>query len=603
MPASDAEFEELLQLLRAEHGFDFTGYKRASLRRRVQRRMDALRVSSYADYTECLKKDGEEFTALFNTILINVTSFFRDRESWDHLAAVALPDMLAEKPPASPIRVWSAGCASGEEAHTLAIVLGELLGAEEFSRRVKIYATDVDDDALTHARSGYSAKELAPLGTTLLEKYFQGHGSRHTLRPEFRRALIFGRHDLVHDAPISKLDLAVCRNTLMYFDAPTQRRILHRLHYALNPTGLLFLGKAEMLLTHAHLFRPRNLKYRIFMRTEPGPGAAGRQARGGTGDNVGPMIRKARIRDLAQESSPVAQISVDPDGDLVLANEEARRLFVIRVEDIGRPLRDLELSYRPVELRSRIEQASDERRQVEVSGVELRTADGDVRLIDVRVYPLIDPDGTVQGTNVSFSDVTRYLELQRDLERSRLELETAYEELQSANEELQTTNEELQSTVEELETTNEELQSSNEELETMNEELESTNTELQTINNDLQLSTADFESFRGLTDSVYSSMNLAVIALDLDFQVRSWTPPLPGCGACAAMKHLGNNSLAWTSACRSPSWLGRSGIASAREPPSTGWSCARSAGRASRCYVGSGGCLSTWMVKPPASRC
>jgi two-component system CheB/CheR fusion protein len=517
----DPELEDLLHFLREERGFDFTGYKRASLGRRVRRRMDQVGIVRYADYMAHLRTHIEEFPALFNTILINVTAFFRDAPAWEFLAQEALPRVLAEKAEESPIRVWTAGCASGEEAYTVAVILAEALGPEAFLRRVKIYATDIDEEALAKARQGYSTKEAGGLPESLAARYFELHGGRYSFRPDLRRVLIFGRHDLVQDAPISKLDLLVCRNVLMYFNVATQRRVLERLHYGLNPTGLLFLGKAEMLLTQANLFQPVNLRHRVFRRVT-GAGEPAAAVRAGSGENVRPMMRKVRLRDLAQDFSPVAQITVDGKGDLVIANEEARRLFGIKADDVGRPLRDLQVSYRPVELRSRIEEATEQKRLVELSGVEMRTPEGEARLLDVRIHPLLDGDGEVGGVNVAFADVTRYLELQRDLERSRQDLETAYEELQSANEELQTTNEELQSTVEELETTNEELQSSNEELETMNEELESTNTELQAINSDLETSSADLESFRRFTDSVFSTLGLAVIALDAELKVTSW---------------------------------------------------------------------------------
>ncbi len=166
--------------------------------------------------------------------------------------------------------MWSAGCASGEETYSLAILLAEALGAETFRQRVKIYATDVDEDALNQARqAAYTDKDLRTVAADLRERYFEANGDRYVFRPDLRRSIIFGRHDLFQDAPISRLDLLVCRNTLMYFNAEAQHRILARFHFALNEDAYLFLGKAEMLLTHANLFSPVDLRHRIFLKVSP----------------------------------------------------------------------------------------------------------------------------------------------------------------------------------------------------------------------------------------------------------------------------------------------------------------------------------------------
>lgn len=202
----------LLLHLKENRGFDFTGYKRASLTRRVDYRMAEVGVGDYAEYLEYLEVHTEEFTALFNTILINVTSFFRDAEAWEYLRAEVLPSMLFAKAPDGVIRVWSAGCASGEEAYTLAMILAEALGVEEFRQRVKIYATDVDEEGLTHARQAtYDERQVRAVPAELVERYFDQVGGRFYFRKDLRRLVIFGRNDLVQDAPISKIDLLVCR--------------------------------------------------------------------------------------------------------------------------------------------------------------------------------------------------------------------------------------------------------------------------------------------------------------------------------------------------------------------------------------------------------
>lgn len=251
----DEAFEALLCYLRDSRGFDFTGYKRNSLMRRVRHRMGQISCETFEDYLDVLQARPDEFAALFNTILINVTTFFRDPESWDVIRDEVIPQILAERAPGEAIRIWSAGCASGQEAYTLAMLLAEALGPEEFRQRVKIYATDVDEQALGEARAAvYDAKAVESIPAELLTKYFDHTNSRYAFRKDLRRVIIFGRNDLVKDAPISRVDLLVCRNTLMYLNADTQRNVLARLHFALAPQGTLFLGHAEMLLSHGDRF-------------------------------------------------------------------------------------------------------------------------------------------------------------------------------------------------------------------------------------------------------------------------------------------------------------------------------------------------------------
>jgi len=357
---TSAAVSRLLEYLKASRGFDFGAYKVTGLLRRVQKRMHEVGAASYAEYLDYLEVHPQEFAPLFDAVLINVTGFFRDPPAWEYLAEHILPRIVEERAPDQPIRVWSAGCASGEEALTIAMLFAELLGEERLRNRVKIYATDVDEGALAEARRAtYEARQVEGVPAPLLDKYFEKAESRFVFRPDLRRCLIFGRHDLTQDASISRLDLLVCRNTLMYFNGEAQEKILARFHFALSRSGYLFLGRAETLLTHSHSFRPVDLKHRIFARAAvsdmrdrllalsvaPGPPPA-----------PAPTPRP-RLLDLAFDQGPVAQIAVDERGGLSFANESARRLFGLGPPDLGRPLQDLELSYRPLELRSLLQEA------------------------------------------------------------------------------------------------------------------------------------------------------------------------------------------------------------------------------------------------------
>jgi len=268
---TDRSFEELLTYLKTHRGFDFTDYKRNSLKRRTLRRMQVVGVAGFDDYRDYLVAHPDEFALLFNTILINVTSFFRDEAAWQYLVSEILPPIVQARAPDEPTRVWSAGCASGEEAYSMAMLLWETFdsfGGEDQARdRVKIYATDVDEEALAQAhRATYSLEQVQGVPAPLRERYFEPLDGRYSVRPDLRRAVIFGRHDLAQDAPISNLDLLICRNTLIYFNAEAQQRILARFHFALKDKGTLFLGQAEMLLSHAHLFTPVHLKHRVFAK-------------------------------------------------------------------------------------------------------------------------------------------------------------------------------------------------------------------------------------------------------------------------------------------------------------------------------------------------
>jgi two-component system CheB/CheR fusion protein len=542
----DPAFEAMLEFLKESRGFDFTGYKRSSLVRRVDRRMAQVGIASYTEYVDYLQVHQEEFPSLFNTILINVTGFFRDADSWTHLAEDVLPEVLASRKPSEPIRVWSAGCASGEEAFTAAILLAEVLGPDEFRERVKIYATDVDEEALAQGRhAAYNEHELRGVPTDLREKYFEIQNQRFVFRADLRRSIIFGRNDLVQDAPISRVDVLLCRNTLMYFNAETQEKILGRFHFALADGGMLFLGKAEMLLSHGHLFTPIDLKRRFFRKVPRkravGPGLGGN---GGGYELANGSEDLARLRIEALATSPVATLAVTGAGTLASANLRAETLFNLNPRDIGRPFRDLEISYRPLELRSVIDQAVADRRPAWARGVEWARSPTETVFLDIQVVPLGGGDDTDAAVALFFNDVTPYRRLQGDLEYTNRQLETAYEELQSTVEELETTNEELQSTVEELETTNEELQSTNEELETMNEELQSTNDELQTINDELRDRTQELDDTNAFMESILRSLRAAVIVVDKDMIVRVWNERADDLWGLRQEEALGQNLMA-----------------------------------------------------------
>jgi two-component system CheB/CheR fusion protein len=507
---SDPEdLRRLLEFIHRSRGFDFSGYKRTSLQRRLTKRMQEVGIEAFADYQDYLEVNPQEFALLFDTILINVTSFFRDRGAWSFLADEVIPQLVENG--SEPIRVWCAGCATGEEAYTAAIVLAEAMGEDQFRERAKIYATDADESALNHARHAtYSSHAVKGLPPDLLERYFVEGAQNYSFQPELRRSVIFGRNDLVQDAPISRVDLLLCRNVLMYFTPDTQWRILSRFNFALTDRGFLFMGRSEMLTTHGGLFTPHNLKWRIFQKVPRVP-VRERLVLGGAG--VSPILlgepeHYLELRGGAFALAPHAQIMVSQDGFVVDVNQRARELFGCTLADIGRPFHDLAISYRPADLRSAIEQAYETGETVTLGRVPWRVSETDERVLDVEVRVVPGPDGDPLGVTLSFMDITTLARLAEEHEERKRELETAHEELQSTVEELETTNEELQSTNEELETTNEELRSTNEELEVTNRQHLERASELDRVNLFLE--------------GILTSLGVGVMVLDRARRVEVW---------------------------------------------------------------------------------
>ena len=418
----DPGFEALLKHLTRYRGIDFSSYKQPSLMRRVLSRMRLAGVEDCVDYLAYLDRHPAEYTTLFDGILINVTGFFRDEAAWGYVRETLLPELLALKPAEKPVRVWSAGCASGEEVYTLAMLFAEAVGFEAFCHRVKIYATDVDEEALTQARQGaYSNQDLESVPASLRTRYFATVGSRHVFSPDLRRAIVFGRQDVLRDAPISRVDLLVCRNTLMYFDAEAQGRILARFRMALVEAGYLFLGKAELIPAHTHVFRPVNLKHHIFQKV----------ARLGSCDGL-PKQPNRGWTDMLPDRT--MQRSRQPYGVPV----QRLRPGTYVPLDASFARTDAPVRYGPLGERRRTER---------------------------------EPAPSAGGPPAA----------QADLETLNAALQVTNEELETSNAEFESTNEELGSMNEELHSTNEELETLNAELQQRTAELGTANSVLQTV--------------------------------------------------------------------------------------------------------------------------
>jgi two-component system CheB/CheR fusion protein len=498
---NNEKFENLLDFLKIVHGVDLRIYKYPTLMRRIGRRMQAVDIADYEAYQDYLEVHPEEFSELFNTILINVTSFFRDKETWDYLAKEIIPKIVASKKMDEVIRIWSAGCATGEEVYTVAMLLNEALGEEDFKKRVKIFATDIDEQALAHARRAkYSAKDMEPVPEEFRRKYFEHSGDSYVFITHLRRPIIFGRLDLIRDA-----------HTLMYFNAEAQARILAKFHFGLNDTGFIFLGRAELSSNYVSLFMPVNVKYRILVKI-PQTKVCERflvpekKTIITTQEHL--TISQISLQEACFEIASRAKIILELNGRLAFANRQARKLFGLSPQDIDRLFWDLEVSYCPLGLRSLIEESYSRRSPVIRRKVERILPNGGNRFMDIEITPLLQDEGTPIGLCIVFSDETERYNLQQELERTK-------RELQSTNEVLVTMNEEFNSSVEELQTTNEELETLNEELQSTNEELSTTNDEFSQRSDDLNLTNA-------LLDSVLESLHRGLVLMDRGGCILAW---------------------------------------------------------------------------------
>jgi two-component system, chemotaxis family, CheB/CheR fusion protein len=517
--------KQLIDMIARERGVDLRSYKPTTLERRIRRRMSEIGIATSSDYIDRIRADDREVRELLNTILINVTQFFRDPGAWDVLREEVLSKALGKLRPGDTFRAWSAGCASGEEPYSLAILIADILGPRLGTVDIKIYATDVDEDALTIARRGeYPTDKLVRLRPEWRDRYFQD-GDRIRVARDLRRMVIFGRNNLLSDAPISHCNLVICRNVLIYFDVQAQRQIFKRLHYALEPNGVLFLGKSESKLSESRFFGPLHPRWRIFQRITEGRDPA-RTLESAISEpfmidenKLQQEIRSLKLQQqhLLETLKPGVMV-LDATDTITSHNESAVSTWGLPgLRLTGKKLQLTELAIRCPELPGRVDAARSQHR--EPVNFECRVkVDGDERILSITLRPVLGLNGDRDGTVIYAEDITSHEKLQSTVEQ----LEATSEELQSANEELETTNEELQSTNEELETTNEELQSTNEELETTNEELQSLNEELETMNEELERRTRELNDLTGRYAETLRLMPWPVLLVDKYEKIQLW---------------------------------------------------------------------------------
>lgn len=534
-PISDnSMLRTFLEELREESGVDFTTYRQATILRRVQRRMVASGISSIQEYLRMVRRNPEERQHLVKSFLINVTRFFRDEELFAYLREHVLPELIRDAAHRNEeLRIWSAGCSTGEEAYSLAILVHELLEGSDYQMSARIFATDLDEDAVAFARQGvFPARALSELPQEIIERYFTQIGDEFEVRKSIRGMLVFGEHDLARRAPFPRIDMILCRNVLIYFTLPLQRRALELFAFSLRNGGYLVLGKSETISPLGEHFVPDQSALKVFRRV----GTRTQMVHSRIRDVMPlpppklPAIRdpqllsRSRAAKMAEKSDPsnplrdvgrilytlpCGVVVVNRTYDVLFINTEARRLFGIHTAAVDQDFIHLVQRYDPIAIRrliDRVVQTGEPADEVLTSNDARSSAFQSVEL-SCRVVEQDDGQHiALLGIDVSEREQIRARLAAAEETSARLikandevlsvnhQLSSTIQVLRDDNEQLQVTSAEIQAATEEVETLNEELQASNEELETLNEELQATIEELNTTNDDLAARSLELQS-------------------------------------------------------------------------------------------------------------
>lgn len=536
--------------LRSKTGHDFTHYKRSTILRRIGRRLQVNQIGSIPEYLKYLRQNSDEVHALFKDFLISVTNFFRDPEAFSALEKGVIPKVFEGKSAKDQIRVWVAGCATGEEAYSLAILLSEHAALWSAPPSIQIFATDIDDEAIAFARDGFYPESMAAdMLPERLRRFFTDEVGGYRIKKDIRESVLFAVHNLIEDAPFAKLDLITCRNLLIYLDRDIQEKVFELFHYALLPHGYLFLGSSESAESSANLFTPQNKKQRIFKRRNAvttGPHFPGL-----------PLVKPATLPDEMQANKKIngtnrsfeelyqawslkqytpPRLIVDDNYEITHIFSGADRYLKEQEGPVTQNVLHKIVPELRLDLRTALYQAFVKGERTESRYLQVVNLDQNPEKIKFSVGPIeepgfpkdyvevvFEPQGDsvsipIEVTQATDENATRLISrLEEEVQRTREQLqgtveeyETSNEELKASNEELQSMNEELQSTAEELETSKEELQSTNEELITVNQELKNKIDELNRVNSDLQ--------------NLMASTDVGTIFLDRNLKVKRFTP-------------------------------------------------------------------------------
>ncbi len=545
-PPADT-IESIFSLLRRRTRHDFSLYKPSTLNRRIDRRMAIHGLATMAQYVSLLRQNPQEIDLLFKELLIGVTSFFRDAAVWQHMLDTALPELLARRGSETKLRAWVAGCSTGEEAYTLAIVFTEAMRRlpEHHDCSLQIFASDLSPDAIATARAGrYPATIAASMQPEYVARFFTPQGDALVVGNPIRDMVLFAQHDVVLDPPFTRLDILSCRNLLIYFDATLQRRLVPLFHYSLRPGGLLLLGSSETVGSFSKLFETVDSKLRLYLRRHA-VSAAGPEfllksfppllkltketpmpssPNAAQGDD---SLQAAADHVLLQVHAPPAVV-VNGAGDIVYISGRTGKYLEPAAGKANWNFHAMVRESLREPIVSALKRAVTKDEAVHVRGLQLVGAGG-MQGVDVTVQPLHEPAALLGTVMIIFRDVSAPVSGGRrsaasaveatrsaEVQRFRDEIQTLREENRASREELQSANEELQSTNEELQSANEELSTSKEEMQSMNEELQTVNAEMQSKLDDLTLAQSDLKN-------LLNSTEIAMLFLDQDLHVRRFT--------------------------------------------------------------------------------
>ena len=570
--AVDSALQKVFVLLRTRTNHDFSLYKKNTICRRIERRMNIHQIDSISDYVRYLHESDREAGILFKELLIGVTSFFRDPEAFEALQTQALPQLLGDKPDDEAVRVWVPGCSSGEEAYSVAILLHEYM--EQIGRHfhVQIFGTDIDEDAIDTSRAGLYPESIAvDVGPERIKRFFvKEEDGQYRVKKQIREMLVFAPQNVIKDPPFTKLDLLCCRNLLIYLGTELQRKLLPIFHYSLKPDGILFLGSSETIGQATDLFTSIQRKWKIYRRrpsataTHPvlhvpvAPTTSETQER-----EVLETVQRAEelsalqlVETILQQSDTPPCAIINDASNVIYIHGRTGRFLEPAEGKASMNIVEMARSGLKAELATAIRQVATHKQEVTYRGLRVQYNSGQL-FLNLTVKPILEQIA-MRGLMMVVFDETeaptkaeqrvtkqsstkrkgkRPEEIERELQHTRESLQTTIEELETSNEELKSTNEELQSTNEELQSTNEELETSKEELQSLNEESATVNAELQARIDELSTTNDDMKNLLDATE-------IATIFLDTDLRVRRFTPkateivPLTAADSGRPIKHL-----------------------------------------------------------------
>jgi len=558
--------QKIFILLRSHTNHDFSLYKKNTINRRIERRMHVHQIDDIHDYVKYIQKSEHEVHVLFKDLLIGVTSFFREPEAFDSLRDKFLFNLLKDKPENYIVRIWVAGCSSGEEAYSIAIILQECI--EKLNRHfdIQIFGTDIDEDAINTSRSGlYPLSISADVSPERLKRFFTREDSYFRVKKSIREMLIFAPQNLIKDPPFTKLDILSCRNLLIYLGPELQKKLLPMFHYSLKGDGVLFLGSSESIGQGSDLFKVQEKKWKIFTRLPhllsphpmlefPVPSSLETTIETKTVDTV----KRAEeinsfmlVESILQQSQTPPCVIIDEKFNIVYTHGRTGKYLEPAIGKISINILEMARPGLKAVLASAIRKVATFKHEVIHKAIDIQNNGGFIK-VDLTVKPFLE-HGIIRGMlMVIFNDTSKTISKEKnnkpkkneELVQLEQELQYTKENLQTTIEELETSNEELKSTNEELQSTNEELQSTNEELEISKEELQSLNEESATVNAELQSRIDELSDANDDMKNLLDSTQIGTIFLDIDLNVRRFTNmittliPLAGTDIGRPIKHF-----------------------------------------------------------------